>query len=186
MRAKIVTVLVLILTVSCQKSESLFQENQSDWDQGGNAHWSFSNGELIGKANDEVGFVMTKSTYKDFILELEFNPDDSINSGIFIRCKNFELSAEDCYEVNIWDLHPNQDFRTGSVVTRAKPLEIVETNNKWNTYKIKNVNDHLQIWINDILTIDMKDNSLVEGYIGLQASGTGSIGFRNVKISPIQ
>ena len=185
MRPQLLIILVLFLTISCQNSQTLFQENGDDWIAEGDAHWSFSYNELTGNVNDEVGFVMTKNTYKDFVLELEFKPDSTINSGIFIRCKNYELSAEDCHEVNIWDLHPNQDFRTGAIVTKFKPLAIVETIGKWNTYKIKNEKDHLEVWINGVLTADLKDDSLVEGYIGLQASGTGEISFRNVKVSPL-
>lgn len=185
MKFKIIIILVLFLTISCQNSEPLFQEDQKDWIEEGDAHWNFTNNELIGKVNDEVGFVMTKQTYKDFVLEMEFKPDSTINSGIFIRCKNFEINAEDCYEVNIWDLHLNQDFRTGAIVTKFKPLAIVETIGQWNTYKIKNEKDHLEVWINGVLTADMRDNTLTKGHIGLQASGVGKIKFRNVKISPL-
>jgi hypothetical protein len=185
MKSQLLIILVLFLTISCQNSQAIFQENGDDWITEGNAYWNFSKDELTGKVNDEVGFVMTKNTYKDFVLELEFEPDSTINSGIFIRCKNYELSAEDCYEVNIWDLHPNQGFRTGSIVTKQEPLAQVETIGKWNTYKIKNVKDHLEVWINGVLITNLKDDSLVEGYIGLQASGTGEISFRNVKIMPL-
>lgn len=187
MRAQIVVVLVLFLTISCQNSESLFQENGENWIEEGNAHWEFSNNELFGTVkNDEVGFVMTKESYNNFVLELEFKPDSIINSGVFIRCKNYELSFEDCFEVNIWDLHPNQEFRTGAIVTKLKPLAFVETIDKWNTYKIKMQNDHLEVWINGVLTADLIDDSLIEGFIGLQASGSGEIGFRNVRITSLE
>ncbi len=185
MRPQTLIILVLLLTISCQNSDSLFQENQKDWIEEGNAHWNFSNKELIGKVNDEVGFVMTKQTYKDFVLEMEFKPDSTINSGIYIRCKNFEINAEDCYEVNLWDLHPNQDFRTGAIVLKFKPIAIVETINKWNTYKIKIEKDHLEVWINGIITSDLRDSTRSEGHIGLQASGVGKIKFRNIKISAL-
>ena len=186
MRSIFLSLLGLLLAVSCQNSQSLFLENQEDWIEQGDAQWEFLNGELTGKVKDEqVGYVITNQKFKNFQLELEFKPDDTINSGVFIRCNSYEMSADNCYEVNIWDLHPNQDFRTGSVVKKEKPMAKVETNNKWNTYKIKIENDHLQIWVNEILTIDMLDSTLTEGYIGLQASGTGAISFRNVKISSL-
>ena len=186
MKPQLLIILVLLLTISCQNSETLFQENGADWITEGDAHWDFANNVLTGKVNDEVGFVMTKQSYKDFVLELEFKPDSIINSGVFIRCKNYELSSEDCFEVNIWDLHPNQDFRTGAIVSKGKPLSYVETIGKWNSYKIKMQNDHLKVWINGVLTSDLKDESLLEGYIGLQASGSGEIGFRNVKITSLK
>ncbi len=185
MKFQLYIILVLFLTIGCQNSQSLFQENNEDWIIEGDAQWSFSNSELIGTVKDEVGFVITKQTYKDFVLELEFKPDSTINSGVFIRCINNEPSADNCYEINIWDLHANQDFRTGAVVTKAKPIAIVETIDQWNTYKIKMENDHIKAWVNGVLTADIKDSDHSEGYIGLQASGVGKINFRNVKISSL-
>jgi len=178
--------LMIFLFYSCHKPTVLFQENKSDWLKKGDANWSFSNNELIGTLNKGTGFIMTRKSYKDFVLELDFKPDSTINSGVFIRCKNFEISATDCYEINIWDLHPNQEFRTGAIVTKASPISLVETINKWNTYKIKIERDHLEVWVNGVLTADIRDKALSEGFIGLQAQGMGEIRFRNVKINVLK
>ena len=185
-RFHLVAILVLVLNISCLNSKVLFQENSKDWFIKGDANWNFSNNELIGKIKNGAGFIMTQQTYKDFILELEFKPDSTINSGIFIRCKNSNINPTDCYEVNIWDLHPNQDYRTGAIVMKSIPLAMVQTIDTWNTYKIKNETDHIQVWVNGILTADIRDTVLTEGYIGLQATGTGEIRFRNVKIKTLK
>jgi hypothetical protein len=139
---------------SCDQKEEMLKENFDGWHILGGAEWRFDQNELIGTVKDSVGFVMTEDRYSDFILELEFKPDSTINSGIYIRCQNQEISFTDCYEINIWDLHPNQDFRTGAIVNRAIPLNYVETIGEWNTYKIQIQGDHLQAWINDIPTAD--------------------------------
>jgi hypothetical protein len=186
LRFHLLVIPVLFLNVMCLNAQALFQENTQNWLIKGDANWKFHNNELIGNIINGSGFVMTQQTYKDFVLEMEFKPDSTINSGIFIRCKNFDISATDCYEVNIWDLHPNQDYRTGAIVMKSIPLAIVETIDKWNTYKIKNEKDHIQVWVNGILTADIKDEVLIEGYIGLQAMGTGEIRFRNVKIKTLK
>ena len=185
-RFHLLVILVLFLNISCLSSRALFQETTKDWFIKGDANWNFSNNELIGKIKNGAGFVMTQDKYKNFILELEFKPDSTINSGIFIRCTNNEINPTDCYEVNIWDLHPNQDYRTGAIVTKSIPLALVQTIDKWNTYKIKNEKDHILVWVNGILTADIRDKVLTEGYIGLQASGTGEIRFRNVKIKTLK
>lgn len=186
--AAIISVMsLLVFMVSCfetaQEWNVLFSEDGDDWVANGDAEWKFVNGELVGSLDNGAGFVMTRNSYANFILELEFKPDSTINSGIFIRCKENAISNVDCYEINIWDLHPNQDSRTGAVVTRAKPLKKIETLNKWNTYKIKNYKDHLQVWINDVKLIDIKDNDLTEGPIALQAAESGKILFRNVLLT---
>ncbi len=177
--------LIFFCFSSCDQKEKMLNENFDGWQIFGGAEWKFNEGELIGTVKDSVGFVMTENKYTDFILELEFKPDSTINSGIYIRCQNKEISFTDCYEINIWDLHPNQDFRTGAIVNRATPLNYVETIGEWNTYKIQIKGDHLQAWINDIPTADLKDSSLAEGYIALQAMGTGEVRFRNVKFQSL-
>jgi len=175
--------LLLFIGISCQNSHVLFEENKKNWVIEGDAEWNFINGELTGIIKSGSGFIMTTQSYKDFVLELEFKPDSTINSGVFIRCSSMDIDAISCYELNIWDLHPNQDFRTGAIVTRSVPLKKVETRNNWNQYKIKIKDDHILVWINGILTADMRDKTLIKGYIGLQAAGSGKISFRNIRIN---
>lgn len=180
-----IVLVVLVLNLSCRSSQGLFQNNSENWKRGGDATWTFANNELVGTVNEGNGFIMTEATYSDFILELDFKPDNTVNSGVFIRCKALEISATDCHEINIWDLHPNQDNRTGAIVTKAVPLVKVNTNNKWNTYKIKAQGGRVQVWINDIMTADYTDKTLSQGHVGLQTAETGEIRFRNVKITPL-
>lgn len=186
---RLVCFLFCIGCISCSEktevTEKLFQENSTDWFSEGDAEWKFVINKLIGSLESGAGFVMTKKSYTDFMLELEFKPDSTINSGVFIRCKNQELSFEDCYEINIWDLHPKQENRTGAVVSRTSPLAKVETLNHWNSYKIKNEKEHLEVWINDVLVVDLKDKSRTEGPLALQAAESGQISFRNVKITTL-
>ncbi len=179
-------ILGTLLFIQCNSSGSdsiqLFEENSDTWFEGGDASWKFENGELVGKSEGGNGFVMTKESYKDFVLELEFNPDNTVNSGVFVRCKDKEISNTDCYEMNIWDEHPDQDSRTGSVVTRMKPMAHVSTLNKWNTYKVECSGNIQKVWVNGELTAEMENNDLIDGYIALQAAETGSIRFRNVSL----
>lgn len=189
MKIYILVSLLPFLTSSCSgqtEPEPIFQENGTDYTIEGDATWRFENNELIGSVSEGAGFVMTKASYSDFMLELQFKPDSTINSGIFIRCQKRELSFEDCYEINIWDLHPKQEFRTGAVVSRFSPLKKVETLNQWNRYRIKNKENHLQAWINDILVVDLSDTDLKSGPIALQAAEKGEIKFRNVKITKLE
>lgn len=168
------------------KSSQLFVEESDEWFEEGVANWAFVNDELVGSLDSGSGFVITKNTYKNFILTLEFNPDSTINSGVFIRCKNSTMSAANCYEINIWDLHPNQDNRTGAVVSRATPLAFVESLNKWNTYEIRCEGTSIKASVNSVQTVDLTDEELSEGFIGLQAAENGKIRFRNVKVEILE
>ena len=121
---------------------------------------------------------------------MEFYPDDAINSGVYIHCEEKTYNTDVCYEVNISDTNANPDNRTGAIVPIAKPLVVSNTNNKWNTFKIKTEGDHIQVWTNGVLTADATDSSHANGYIALQALGNnqtnGTIKFRNIKITPIK
>ena len=185
--------IVLLIIISCSKPKApekevyvLFEENENDWFIEGDAQWKFDKHELIGSSSKGSGFVMTKMAFEDFVLKLEFNPDSTINSGVFVRCTINFISATECFEINIWDLHPNQDSRTGAIVKRSNPLAQVETINKWNTYEIKCQKNHIMAWVNGVLTADIREERLVVGYVALQAMGTGQIRFRNIELRPLK
>lgn len=177
--------LVLFGCRSEKKIQLFTNDSREEWTMEGPGNWSFKNGEIIAESDSGASFLMTTQIYENFELELEFFPDSTINSGVFIRCQNQQLSATECYEINIWDLHPNQEFRTGAVVTRASPVKYVETLNQWNTYLIRIQNNSLKAWINDIQTVELMDDDLANGYVGLQAAGQGTIKFRNVQLTQL-
>ncbi len=166
-----------------QQDQALFDPAVDDWTINGDASWEYIDDEWIGRLDSGTGFVMTKGRFDNFELTLDFYPDSTVNSGIYIRCKDPMISASDCYELNIWDLHPNQDNRTGAVVNRATPLTHVETLNQWNSYRIRIVGDHLQAWVNDEQTADLHNSDLTNGYIALQAAMAGEVRFKNVRLT---
>jgi len=168
-------------TTSNSDAIILFAEHSDNWLIEGEANWTFESGELVGYADSTAGFLVSEKAFKDFELSLEFKPDRTINSGVFVRCAA-AISAGDCYEINIWDLHPNQDYRTGAVVTLAVPLAQVQSLNKWNTYKIICKDSRIQAWVNGIQTVDLVNELHSEGTIALQANGVGEIRFRNVEL----
>ncbi|MEL6275979.1 MAG: DUF1080 domain-containing protein, partial [Bacteroidota bacterium] len=157
-------------------------ENQKDWIVAGDAKWSFNEDELMGEISAGNGFIMTNDVYSDFELELEFFPDSSVNSGVFVRCAQQELSATECHEINIWDFHPTQENRTGAIVNKATYINFVETINRWNTYRIKCYKNTTQVWINETMTAEYKDSTRLAGFIGLQTAMSGTIRFRNIWI----
>ena len=169
-----------------QNEQMIFTDQERNWRIVGEDLWAFQNGELIGTASDGESYIVTEASYKDFELTLEFFPDSTVNSGVFILCSDFSVNAEVCHELNIWDRHPNQDFRTGSIVTKMKPLKKVNTLNKWNNYRIRNEGINTKVWVNDVLTADYDDSDREKGYIGLQIMGMGVIKFRNIKVRNLE
>jgi Domain of Unknown Function (DUF1080) len=189
-RLHLLILAVLALNSSCKNSQALFQESTSDWDKNGNATWGFSDGVLKGSITRGNSFVMTNQKFDNYILEMEFNPNEAMNSGVYIHCAERVINTEKCYEVNISDTNATPANRTGSIVPIAAPLVAVETINKWNTFKIKVEGNHFQVWTNGILTADATSDKLSDGFIALQALGNnqteGKIQFRNIKIKPLK
>lgn len=164
-------------------------ENLSGWRQQGDVQWLVKNGEITTNEAGEKGYLITDKAYRDFELSLEFWPDAEVNSGVFIRCGSVDrLSADGCFELNIWDQHPNQKNRTGAIVKLATPLAKVETLNQWNQYLIIAQGDRIQAKINGVLVADyqIKDNIRAKrGYVALQRFKQGMIKFRNIKLKPL-
>ncbi|WP_407557558.1 DUF1080 domain-containing protein [Winogradskyella sp. 4-2091] len=180
-----VCISLFFLVLACDQSENLFLENENNWSSYGEAKWEFLNKILTGKIKNGEGYLITKQKYNNFELKLEFKPDSTINSGVFIRCNSENMNPKTCYELNIWDIHPDQTNRTGAIVAKANPLANVTTINQWNTYRILAKESQLKVWINDTLTIDAMDSFSATGYIGLQAKGNGKVSFRNIKITTL-
>lgn len=191
MKTLSIFIFTLSLCISCTGPKNITTENGDQifhtvsgaWTTIGEAQWTTNDGIL--SASDAKGFAITAKEYDDFILEAEFMPDEVVNSGIFLRCTQDKWNPTDCYEINIADNHQNQDFRTGAIVTKAKPMAIVNSVGKWNQFKIRAKGNHIQVWLNGIKTGDIKDESSLKGLIGLQLNGDGKISFRNVRIKEI-
>ena len=153
-----------------------------DWTSVGSAIWDFKNNELIGREGD--GFLVSKRTYREFELSVDFWISKDTNSGIFILCQDrASINPESCYELNIWDNHPNQEARTGSIVGRGMPpLAKVTTEGRWNTYQVIIRDSTITVKVNDILTATLTDKKLQAGFVALQKWGGGQVRFRNLKI----
>ena len=94
------------------------------------------------------------------------------------------LRIDNCYEINIWDDHPNQQHRTGAIVQHASPpLVALDTVGQWNRYRISASPSRVSVWLNGTLTAQIDDPVLKDGYIALQ-SVNGVVKFRRLKITP--
>ena len=167
---------------SSQQMTVLFDgTNLNVWNPIGNANWKL--GEGVVQANSGNGFLVTKESYQDFELKVEFWVDEEANSGVFIRCENpTQIDANNAYEVNIYDKRPDQTYRTGAIVEVAKPASAINTGGAWNTFQITARGAHLTVMLNNVRTVDV-DNSLhARGPIALQYGGTGLVKFRRVEI----
>lgn len=149
--------------------------------------WSIEDGVLIPERGDERVYVVTSARYANLEITLEVNPDAATNSGVFTRCQDPEtITPDNCYEFNIWDAHPNQEWRTGAIVPFAPPTAMVDTEGKWNAIRIRLEGSRLRVWVNGILTNDVEHDKWAEGHVALQYGGSGGmVKFRNIRIEEL-
>ena len=153
------------------------------WNAIGNANWSVANG--IIEATTGTGFLVSRASYKDFELKVEFWVDEPANSGVFIRCTSAtEVTATNAYEVNIYDTRPDQKYATGAIVDVGGPPTPMKAAGKWNTFEITARGSRLTVTLNGTKTVDATDAKHPQGPIALQ-HGAGIVRFRSVQIRPL-
>jgi hypothetical protein len=153
----------------------------------GDANWSATDGAIqASSSSKDPGYLVTKASYKDFMLRAEFWASDDANSGIFLRCQEPDkITDENCYEANIFDQRPDPTYGTGAIVKVAKaPDPMPKAGGKWNTYEITARGTRLVLVLNGLKTVDVEDPKLASGPIALQW-GRGTIKFRKVEIKPL-
>ncbi|MFZ4763883.1 MAG: 3-keto-disaccharide hydrolase [Roseimicrobium sp.] len=179
---------------------SLFNgKDLEGWQQhSGTAEYRVEDGAVVGKTVPNTGnsFLCTKKAYGDFILELEFKVDPSMNSGIQFRSEFYE--KETIVEINgkpkkfpadrvhgyQFELDPSPRAYTGGVYDEARRgwLADLKENeaarkafkqNEWNKARIECRGDSIKTFINDVPAADLKDGLTREGIIALQVHGIG-------------
>ena len=152
----------------------------------GEANWSATDGAIqASQGGKDPAYLVTKTSYKDFLLRVEFWSSDDANSGVFLRCQDpTKITDENCYEANIFDQRPDPTYGTGAIVKVAKaPDPMPKAGGKWNTYEISAKGSRLVLVLNGMKTVDVEDSKLASGPIALQW-GRGMIKFRKVEIRP--
>jgi hypothetical protein len=159
-----------------------------DWTEVGKANWAMKDGALVADKITEgkdPSYLVSKESYKDFEMKVEFWADDDANSGIFIRCdQSGKIDAKICYEVNIFDKRPDPTYGTGAIVDVGKVDPMPKAGGKWNTYEITAKGSQLVVVLNGQKTVDVQDSKHAGGPFALQY-GSGVIKFRKVQIKPL-
>ena len=148
-------------------------------------------------------FLAYDQKFSDFILKAEIKlPKGKANSGFLFRSQKKENGTLFGYQAEVdgsdrkWSGGLYDEGRRGWIHPK-KPIENIYNKynwkdvrknafkrNEWNRYKIRCVDDHIQIWVNDIKTTVLKDSTDKNGYIAIQHHGEkGQIyRFKNIQI----
>jgi hypothetical protein len=151
----------------------------------GDANWRLTDGVLMAdKVGKSTSYLVTKNSYSDFEMRVEFWVDLDANSGIFIRCSDVQkIGSATAYEVQINDTRAD-GFGTGALVPVAKVSPMIYANGVWNLYEVTVRGPRMIIKLNGKVTVDAEHSKYSGGPIALQY-GSGVVRFRNVAIKPL-
>lgn len=183
MNVKVKLLLLIGLISGCASNSTPLFDGRSlnGWNQLGDANWAVREGAITAERGE--GYLVSTERYSNYVLEVEFTVDADVNSGVFVHCQDEqEITPLNCYEINIWDDHPNQAFRTGAIVTKASPTETINTVGKWNRYRILVSGEELQVMLNGTLVSSLSPLDKSSGMIAVQHIGEGSVRFRQIVI----
>ncbi len=183
--------LLLTGSLAAQKNRSLFNgKDLTGWTIHGTEKWYVNKGELVCESgpDKEYGYLSTNEKYKNFELTLRFKQEANGNSGVFFR-SSIEGVKITGWQVEVAPLngHTGGIYESYGRAWLIKPKPEDEQwlkQGKWNTLKIKVINDEVTTWLNGHLTITLKDDKIGrgEGFIALQIHSGGGIKVRWKKI----
>jgi len=156
----------------------------------GSANWRAEGGAIVADKG-KGGYLVSKNSYKDFELRVEFWADHNTNSGVWIRLTDPKrILTNNSYEVNIYDARPGPEYGTGGITEFAKVAPIHKAAGKWNVYEITAKGDQITVVLNGTKTADLRNGQFPQGPFGLQFNNHGKqpggvIKFRKVQIKPL-
>jgi hypothetical protein len=201
MKRTIVALIPVVLVLGCSQMPSWMPgsgwttlldgtSGLENWSRYGDANWRAEDGAIVADKG-KGGFLLSKDSYKDFELRVEFFADPAANSGIYMRCSDPKnLNDKSCYEANIFDQRPDQTYATGGIVHRGKVLSPQKAGGKWNTYEITARGTKMTVVLNGVKTAEIDSVQNPSGPIALQFGNQpkapgGAIKFRKVQIRPL-
>jgi hypothetical protein len=154
----------------------------------GKANWAAKDGAIQAdkKAGEEAGILLSKGSYTDFELYVEFwSSDENANSGVYLHVGNLKVvNSKAAYEVQIWDNPAPPAFATASLIPVVKAAPTFKAGGKWNTYEIAVQGPRITVKLNGDNAIDANDTRYPTGPIALQYNA-GTIKFRKVMVKPL-
>lgn len=176
---------------------SLFDGKTLDgWSiKGGDAIYEIRDGQIVGKTvrNTPNTFLTTDEIFDDFILELEYKVDPSMNSGIQIRSNSspyYKSGRVHGYQVEIdpseraWSAGIYDEARRGWLhpMSGNQKAQQAFRQSDWNHYRIEAIGDTIKTWINGIPAAHLIDEKTDRGFIGLQVHSINEDQMENTEV----
>jgi hypothetical protein len=168
----------------------------------GKAKYEVQNGEIIGitVSGEPNSFLATRESYGDFILELEFKVDPTINSGIQFRSESRPDYKDGRVHGYQYEIDPSARAWSGGIYDEARrewlyPLaynpsaKTAFKQNEWNRVRIEAIGNTMRTFLNGIPAAHLVDDVTPKGFIALQVHAIGKdqaagqqVRWRNIRI----
>lgn len=178
------------------KGDPLFNgKDLSGWKVHGTEQWYAKDGELVCESGPDkaYGYLATESSFKDFILRLEFKQESNGNSGVFFR------SSLDGVKISGWQVEvaPKgndsggiyESYGRGWLHQIPDERENVLKEGEWNEMIIRVQGDRVMTWLNGEMMTDLSDDKIgnANGQVALQIHDGGGVKvrWRNIYLKKI-
>jgi len=173
--------------------ETLFDgKTLEGWEQkGGTADYTVEDGMIVGTSvlNTPNSFLCTKTTYENFILEVEFMVDERMNSGVQIRSHSIESYKEGRVHGLQVEIDPSERAWTAGIYDEGRrgwlyDLRFNEAarsafrHNEWNELHVEAIGSSVRTWLNGVPAANLIDDVTPDGFIALQVHGSKTAGLK--------
>ncbi len=200
----IITCLAIGFNVIAQNWQNLFNgKDLKGWKQlNGKAKYTVKNGAITGTTvfGEPNSFLATTIDYDDFVLELDFKVDSTMNSGIQFRSQSLPEYKNGRVHGYQFEIDPSKRGWTGGIYDEGRrdwlyPLDLnpaAKTAFKqgmWNRARIECIGNSIRTWINGVPAAHVIDDVTPKGFIALQVHSIGNkkdegrqISWKNIRI----
>ncbi len=202
--------LLLLLIASASLSaqnnnwQNLFNgKDLKGWKQlNGNAKYEVKNGAIVGTtvSGEPNSFLATEKDYGDFILEVDFLVDSTMNSGIQFRSLSLPEYRNGRVHGYQFEIDPSPRGWSGGIYDEARRdwLYTGDLNpsaknafkqGKWNRARVECIGNSIRTWLNGVPVAHVIDDVTSKGFIALQVHAINNkkdegrqISWKNVRI----
>lgn len=180
-------------------------ENLDGWTQrGGVATYEVIGGAIVGTTVPKTpnSFLCTEKDYGNFILEVEYKVDPTLNCGIQFRSlstPDYKEGRVHGYQAEIdpsdrgWSAGIYDEGRNGWLADLSgnPAARYAFKQNDWNHYRVEAIGNRLVTFINGVRAADLTDDTTANGFIALQVHGVGNredklqVHYRNIRIQDL-
>lgn len=173
------------------------------WSVRGKASYTVEGQDIVGRSirGAPNSFLITDSTFDDFILEYDVKVDPRLNSGVMVRAESqpdyrngvvFGYQVEIDSSARAWSggIYDEQRREWLNTLARNAQARAAFKVGEWNHFRVEALGNRIRTFVNGIAAANLIDDMTPRGFIGLQVHSVDDdpklagleARFRNIRI----